>query len=201
MNRLVPRGWPLPRSVGAARPATLTRSCSRALKCRANLVFSAPGLWGHRVICCLAAGLSASAHPVQHEQNYTVVVFLKQANGVLPAAPFFGPSPARQGSAPPLRALDGLLPTQEPGLYRRGRPHGVRRPQGAKRVVLLFQVKRAGPSGYRPKLAPPAVAPTVRTRPDPPHIGESRQPELRMAAHACLSPGSAPPGIPTNCYP
>ena len=93
----------------------------------------------YRVICCLAAGLSASAHPVQHEQNYTVVVFLKQANGVLPAAPLFGPSPARQGSAPPLRALDRLLPTQEPGLYRRGRPHGVRRPQEPNELCCYFK--------------------------------------------------------------
>lgn len=106
---------------------------------RATRVFR-PQNWGpHCLFGCLAAGQSASAHQVEHEPNHTGVVLLKQADGVLPDAPLFGPSPARQGSAAPLRALDRLLPPQEPGLYRRGRPNRVGRPQEPNELCCYFK--------------------------------------------------------------
>src|ERR1035437_6589855 len=46
---------------------------------RATRVFSAPELGPSLSFGCLAAGLSASAHQVEHEPNHTVVVLLKQA--------------------------------------------------------------------------------------------------------------------------
>lgn len=63
--------------------------------------------------------------------------------GALPAAPVFGPSPARRGSAKPLRALDRLLPAQLLGLYRGGRPNGVRRPREVNELCCYF--KSSGP--------------------------------------------------------
>src|ERR1019366_2693337 len=95
---------------------TAPRSYSRAPVAACDSRIFGPGTGALMSFCCLAAGLSASAHQVEHDRNHTGVVLRKQANGVLPEAPLFGPSPARQGSAPPLRALDRLLPTQQPGL-------------------------------------------------------------------------------------
>jgi hypothetical protein len=70
----------------------------------------------------------------------TYVWFLgNRLPGVLPEAPVFGPSPARQGSASPLRALDRLLPAQLPGLYRGGRPNEVRRPKEANELCCYFK--------------------------------------------------------------
>jgi hypothetical protein len=119
------------------------RPCSRTSVAACDSRVSAPELEPSlSFLICLAAGQSASAHPVEHEPNHNGVVLLKQANGVLPEASAFGPSPARQGSAPPLRALDRLLPTQEPASIEEDAPTGSDVPTSQTSCVAISSQER-----------------------------------------------------------
>jgi hypothetical protein len=66
---------------------TAPRSYSRAPVAACDSRVFGPGAGALVSFCCLATGLSASAHQVEHDRNHTGVVFLKQANDVLPEAP------------------------------------------------------------------------------------------------------------------
>ena len=87
----------------------------------------------------------ASSRPIGALTASRCLPAARRAGYPAPPGPVSGPSSAGQGSAPPLRALDPLPPTQEWAPMVRTPPCGRVR-SDLLRVVLLIQVKGPGPS-------------------------------------------------------